>query len=87
LACCTCCPTSLSTRSPTAQPGGGLEDWLWRGFYPPLHDRAIPPHGGFSIECKSGRTVAGDWFAPLERFCTARVGWRAIGRAMDLAFA
>lgn len=22
----------------------GLEDWLWRGFYPPLYDRAIPPH-------------------------------------------
>ena len=92
-----------------AQPGGGLEDWLWRGFYPPLHDRAIPPHGGFSIECKSGCTVAGDWFAPLERFAalagaprrlliyggdadqprtdTPVFGWRAIGRAMDLAFA
>lgn len=28
-----------------------------------------------AIECKSGRTVAGDWFAPPERFC--RPGWLA----------
>lgn len=92
-----------------AQPGSGLEDWLWHGFYPPLHDRAIPPHVWFSIECKSGRAVAGGWFTPLERFAalagaprrlliyggdadqprtnTPVFGWRAIGRAMDLAFA
>lgn len=31
-----------------ARPGDGLEDWLWRGFYPPLHDRVIPPHLWFS---------------------------------------
>lgn len=31
-----------------ARPADGLEDWLWRGFYPPLHDRAIPPHVWFS---------------------------------------
>ncbi|QKS30530.1 MAG: ATP-binding protein [Candidatus Accumulibacter similis] len=62
-----------------------------------------------AIECKSGRTVAGDWFAPLERFVALSgalrrlliyggdtdqprtdvpvFGWRAIGRAIDLAFA
>lgn len=28
-----------------------------------------------TIACKSGRTVAGDWFAPPERFC--RPGWLA----------
>lgn len=26
----------------------GLEDWLFHGFYPPLHDRGIPPHVWFS---------------------------------------
>ncbi|MDP1524618.1 MAG: ATP-binding protein [Rhodocyclaceae bacterium] len=31
-----------------ARPTDGLEDWLWLGFYPPLHDRAIPPHVWFS---------------------------------------
>ncbi len=31
-----------------ARPADSLEDWLWRGFYPPLHDRAIPPHLWFS---------------------------------------
>ena len=31
-----------------ARPNDGLEDWLWRGFYPPLHDRAIPPHVWFA---------------------------------------
>ncbi len=30
------------------RPTDGLEDWLWRGFYPPLHDRSIPPHVWFS---------------------------------------
>lgn len=25
-----------------------LEDWLWRGAYPPLYDRAIPPHIWFA---------------------------------------
>ena len=25
-----------------------LEEWLWRGFYPPVHDRVIPPHIWFS---------------------------------------
>lgn len=29
-------------------PGNTLEDWLWRGFYPPLRDRAIPPHVWFA---------------------------------------
>lgn len=31
-----------------SRPGDSLEEWLWRGFYPPLHDRAIPPHVWFS---------------------------------------
>lgn len=26
------------------QPATNLEEVLWRGFYPPIHDRAIPPH-------------------------------------------
>ncbi len=31
-----------------SRPDAGLEDWLVRGFYPPLHDRAIPPQQWFS---------------------------------------
>ena len=28
--------------------GDRLEDWLWRGAYPPLYDRAVPPHIWFA---------------------------------------
>ncbi|THF65319.1 ATP-binding protein [Pseudothauera rhizosphaerae] len=30
------------------RPNDSLEDWLWRGFYPPLFDRNIPPHVWFA---------------------------------------
>jgi predicted AAA+ superfamily ATPase len=31
-----------------SRQGRSLEDWLWRGFYPPIHDRNIPPNRWFS---------------------------------------
>lgn len=31
-----------------SRPGWALEDWLLNGFYPPLHDREIPPHVWFA---------------------------------------
>ena len=31
-----------------ARPTDGLEDWLWHGFYPPMHDRVIRPHVWFA---------------------------------------
>jgi predicted AAA+ superfamily ATPase len=38
-----------SAADPTAaRPVRRLEDWLWRGFYPPIHDRNIPPNRWFS---------------------------------------
>lgn len=32
----------------SSRPADRLEDWLARGFYPPVHDRAIPPHQWFA---------------------------------------
>ena len=29
------------------------------------------PETAFPIECKAGRTVAADWFKPLQNFCKA----------------
>jgi predicted AAA+ superfamily ATPase len=40
-------PFSLDEIAPTRSELT-LEDWLFNGFYPPLHDRAIPPHVWFA---------------------------------------
>lgn len=40
-------PFSLAEIAPS-RPAWALEDWLLNGFYPPLHDREIPPHVWFA---------------------------------------
>jgi hypothetical protein len=40
-------PFSLAEVA-ASRPEFGLEDWLANGFYPPLHDRKIPPHVWFA---------------------------------------
>jgi len=40
-------PFSLEELA-TSHRERSLEDWLWRGFYPPIHDRNIPPNRWFS---------------------------------------
>lgn len=37
-------PFSLAELHLDQPQSASLEETLWRGFYPPLHDRSIPPH-------------------------------------------
>jgi hypothetical protein len=61
----------------------GLEDLLWRGFYPPIHDRGIPPGQWFSdyVETYVERDVRQminvrdlGAFGRFVRMCAARTG-------------
>jgi predicted AAA+ superfamily ATPase len=66
-----------------SRPNDMLEDWLARGFYPPLHDRAIPPHLWFAdylatyVERDVRRMVQVRDLESFHRFvlmCAARTG-------------
>lgn len=65
------------------RPGDTLEDWLARGFYPPLYDRAIPPHLWFAdylatyVERDVRRMIQVRDLESFHRFvlmCAARTG-------------
>lgn len=66
-----------------SHPSDTLEDWLARGFYPPLHDRGIPPQQWFSdylatyIERDVRRMIQVRDLDSFHRFvlmCAARTG-------------
>ena len=75
-------PFSLDELA-NVHPAAQLEERLWRGFYPPLHDRATPPHLWFSdylatyVERDVRRLVQVRDLESFHRFvlmCAARTG-------------
>ena len=41
-------PFSLRELQDAAAPIGSIDEWLWRGLYPPIHDRGLAPEQWFA---------------------------------------